>query len=367
MAGVGAEGSPIGVGPIGVGLIGFGMAGRVFHAPLVQATEGLALVAVASSRGAEAARACPEATIHPDPESLLADPAVQLVILATPNATHAPLAEAALRAGKHVVIDKPFALNLDDARAIAALAERQGLLVQVFQNRRWDSDFLGLQDALGEGLLGDVVHAESRIERFRPEVKDRWREDGSPGSGLWIDIGPHLIDQALALFGRPTDVLADLAVLRRGGKTDDWAEVVLRYPGRRVVLGATVSAPRPGPRLVVHGTRGSLIKRAFDPQEDQLVAGLRPGDPDWGQDADPVLLWDGEGRQSQRPAPRGAQEQFYGRLAAALAGHGDPPNTVAAMLDVQAVVDASYRSAAKGRAVVPAWAGLDRVAPEPAT
>lgn len=339
----------------GVGLIGFGMAGRVFHAPLVQAAPGLALVAVATRQAGDAAAACPGAAIHPGPEALLADPAVDLVVLATPNATHAPLAEAALKAGKHVVIDKPFALSLEQARPLARLAEERGLLVQVFQNRRWDSDFLSFKALLAEGLLGRVLHYESRIERFRPEVRDRWREDGSPGSGLWIDIGPHMIDQALALFGRPEAVLADLAVLRPGGRTDDWAEVVLQYPGRRVVLGATVMAANPAPRLVAHGTGGSMLKQQFDPQEAQLVAGLRPGDPGWGEDSDPVVLWDAEGRRRERPALPGCQQEFYVRLAAALAGEGAPPNAVADMLAVQAVLDACYRSAREGRAVIPDW------------
>lgn len=342
--------------PIGVGLIGFGMSGRVFHAPLVRSVPGLALRAVASSRAAEAAAACPGAVIHPSPEALLADRAVELVILATPNATHAPLAAAALDAGKHVVIDKPFALSLAEARALAALAGERGLVLQVFQNRRWDSDFLSVRAGMAEGLVGEVIHFESRIDRFRPAIRDRWREDGSPGSGLWIDIGPHLIDQALALFGRPGCVLADLAVLRAGGAADDWAEVLLQYPGRRVVLGASMVAARPAPRMVVHGTAGSLMKQGFDPQEAQLAAGLRPGDAGWGEDDDPLVLWDANGERRERKPIPGCQQEFYARLAAALAGTGDLPNSVPEMLAVQAVLDACYRAAREGRAMVPDWA-----------
>lgn len=341
---------------IGVGLIGFGMAGRVFHAPLIGAAAGLDLRAVASSKADEVHGACPGAVVHPTPDALLADPAVDLVVLATPNATHAPLARAALEAGKHVVVDKPFALSLAEARPLAALARERGLLLQVFQNRRWDSDFLSVRAAIAEGAVGEVVQLVSAIERYRPEVKDRWREDGSPGSGLWIDIGPHLIDQALYLLGRPDTVLADLGVLRPGGISDDFAHVVLQYPGKRAVLQATVLAAAPAPRMVVHGTQGTLIKQQFDPQEAQLIAGMRPGEAGWGVDSDPLVLVNAAAQRTERPALTGCQEQFYIRLAAALSGIGEAPNSLPEMLAVQAVVDACYRSSREGRAVVPDWA-----------
>ncbi|MFC3175294.1 oxidoreductase [Novosphingobium bradum] len=338
-----------------VGIIGFGMAARVFHAPLIRAVAGLELAAVASSRADAVGAALPGLHVYPDAAALIADASLDVVVLATPNATHAPLATAALEAGRHVVVDKPLALSLAEARPLAALARERDRLLLTFQNRRWDSDFQTVREVLAEGAVGEVVQFQSTIDRYRPEVRARWREDGSPGSGLWLDIGPHLIDQALVLLGRPDTVLADLAVLRPGGRVEDFAQVVLQYPGRRAVLQASMLAAAAAPRMVVHGTLGSLVKARSDPQEAQLAAGMVPGDPGFGEDTDPLVLIDAAGRRSERPARRGCQEQFYRHLAAALAGTGQAPNRLGEMLAVQAVLDASYRSARSGRAIVPEW------------
>jgi predicted dehydrogenase len=338
-------------GDIGIGLLGFGMAGRVFHAPLIAATPGLAITAIATSRGDEALAVCPNAHIVPDAAALLADPAVALVVVATPSHLHQEHAAMALRAGRHVVVEKPFALSLAGAEELAALARAAQRQLFVFHNRRWDSDFLAIQDAIASGLVGDVVHFESHFDRFRPQVRVRWREDGSPGSGVWLDLGPHLVDQALCLFGPPAAVTADLAVLRADGQSDDWAHVVLHWPGRRGVLHASMVAAGGSPRFTVHGTRGSLVKHGLDPQEAQLVAGVRPGDADWGRDDDPLLCWDSDGRQSERAVPRGSQQAFYHHVRQALTGTGTPPNTLDQALMVQRVIAAAQASAREGQTV----------------
>ncbi|RZJ28325.1 MAG: oxidoreductase, partial [Brevundimonas sp.] len=178
-------------------LIGFGYAGQTFHAPLIAACPDLRLHTIVTSKPEAARAAWPEARAVADLETVLADPEIDLVVLATPNDLHAPQARAALEAGKAVVIDKPFALSLEEARGVADLARRRGLFLSVFHNRRWDADFLGLQQQIAAGALGPIRTFESHFDRFRPEVRDRWRERDGPGGGIWNDLGPHLIDQAL--------------------------------------------------------------------------------------------------------------------------------------------------------------------------
>ena len=340
---------------IGVGLIGYGLAGRVFHAPLIRATPGLALrtiVAKMADAPAEYLRAeYPDVGVVPDVARMLADPAIALVVIATPNNTHAALAKQALRAGKAVVVEKPFALSLAEAREVLALAEAFGQPLTVFHNRRWDSDFLSIRAALEAGVIGRVVHFESHFDRFRPNVRQRWREDGEAGSGVWFDLGPHLVDQALLLFGPPLAVSADLAALRDGARANDWAHVVLRYADKRVVLHASLCVAGHVPRFIVHGTAGSLVKSGADQQETQLVAGLRPGDPEWGADPDPLRLRDATGHERAIPAPTGAQQQFYASLAAALAGLGPPPTLPHEVLAVQQVLEAAIIASREGRTV----------------
>ena len=188
---------------IHVALIGYGFAGHTFHAPLIAATPGLRLSVVGSRDAGKVQADHPEVAVLADPFAAATDARADLVVIATPNDSHAPLARAALAAGKHVVVDKPFTLDLAQARGLAALAAQHGRLLSVFQNRRWDSDYLGIRQVIDDGLLGEVAHFESHIDRYRPQVRERWREQAGPGSGLWWDLGPHLVDQALHLFGLP--------------------------------------------------------------------------------------------------------------------------------------------------------------------
>lgn len=340
---------------IRVGLIGYGMAGRVFHAPLIRAVQTLELKAIATSRTEEVAALDPAIVCVSDADAIFVDPTIDLVVIATPSATHADLAERALRSGKHVVVDKPFALTLDDARESARIAEDTGRHLIVFHNRRFDSDFLSVQQAIEDGLVGHITHFESHFDRFRPQVRNRWRENGSPGSGVWFDLGPHLVDQALCLFGRPEAVQADIAALRSGSAADDWAHVVLRYDDKRVVLHASLLSPGAGdggsPRFSVHGTAGTIIKRALDVQETQLTAGLRPGDAGWGVDPDPLLVLAPDDSRRERPAAQGRQELFYAGVASALTHGAPPPISISEALAVQEVMEAAIRSARDGSLV----------------
>jgi predicted dehydrogenase len=342
-----------------VALIGFGFAGRVFHAPLISATPGLTLAVIGSRQGTGVRSVYPDAEPVSDPLSAARHPDVDLVVIATPNDTHAPLAEAALRAGKHVVVDKPFTVTLAEARALAALAAQAGRVLSVFQNRRWDSDFLAVRREITGGRVGQVVEFRSEMSRYRPEVRDRWRERAGPGSGVWYDLGPHLIDQALVLFGPPESVQADLRVQRRGGSAVDWFHAILGYGPMRVTLTSSMLATDAPARFLVRGTKGSLLKRGGDVQEGQLLGGLKPGSPGWGRDPDPLVFVGGDERPPMElAAPAGDYLAYYASTRDAVRGEGELPVTPAEATTVMAVIEAGMRSSAEG-SVVP----LDRLAP----
>lgn len=333
---------------IRVALIGYGYAGKTFHAPLIGATAGLEIVVVASSDPAKVHADLHAVDVVSDPRQALEDPRVDLVVIASPNDTHAPLARAALHARKHVVVDKPFALDVAEARELTQFAVTCKRTLSVFHNRRWDSDFLGVKDAIERGLLGDVTHFESHFDRFRPAPRDRWRERPGPGGGLWYDLGPHLIDQALILFGLPDRVQANLAIQRNGAQATDWAHVVLEYASRRVILHATMLVAGGSARFTVHGHNGSLVKRHADRQEAQLLAGMRPGAPGWGEDADEMLFYDGDGQISLWPTPAGDQRTYYFRLRDALAHEGENPVSPQQAVTVMAVLEAAIESSTRG-------------------
>jgi predicted dehydrogenase len=337
-----------------VALIGFGYVGQTFHAPLIDSVEGLSLALIASSDAGKVHTRWPQVRVTSDYLAAATDPAIDLVVIATPNDSHYPLACAALLAGKHVVIDKPFTVSMDEARDLVELAETRGRLLSVFHNRRWDGDFLGAQAALRGGELGDVREMVSRFDRFAPQPRDRWRERPGPGSGLWFDLGPHVVDQALCLFGVPQTVMADMAGLRDGAEdVVDWAQVVLGYDAagvqRKVTLHVTRLAAWASPRFELHGTAGSWLSSGLDNQEDQLKAGMVPGAPGWGMDDRLALLVRGAEEPTPVPRPRGDYRQYYLGIRDALRGSGPNPVPAAQALQVMAVMDCAMRSAAEGR------------------
>ena len=331
--------------PINVALVGYGFAGKTFHAPLISAAPDLRLHTVVTTRPDDLRADWPQAKAVGDLDAALADPAIGLVVVATPNDLHAPQAEAALRAGKAVVVDKPFALSVAQAADVARLAQDGGLLLSVFHNRRWDSDFLALKAAIEAGDLGRVITFESHFDRFRPEVRDRWREGDGPGAGIWFDLGPHLIDQALTLFGQPLGVTCDLAVQREGGVATDWAHAVLRYERMRIILHADMTSPAADIRFRVHGSRASWLKAGLDVQEDQLKAGLIPDASGWGVDPLKALRVDGQtGERTEVAAPPGDYPAYYAAIAKALHGKGPNPVTAEQALAVMAIVEAGVLS-----------------------
>jgi len=283
---------------IGVAVIGFGLAGQVFHAPFVSAVPGLRLEAIVQRKGDEAARAYPSARILRSVDEALKDGAVQLVVVGTPNETHFDLAKQALLAGKHVVIDKPFAGTSAEAKELKELAEKQGVVLAPFHNRRWDGDFLTVRKLLDEGAVGRLVTYESHFDRFRPLPREgTWKEGASAANGLLMDLGPHLVDQASTLFGAPVGITASVRKDRDKTDIEDAFDITLEYPGYsghglRVHCRSSMLACDAAPRFLLHGTKGSFKKYGLDPQESALVGGAkvpRVGEGEWL--ADPEEQW----------------------------------------------------------------------------
>jgi len=269
---------------IDVGLIGFGLAGRAFHAPVIRATPGLRLAAILQRHGNEAAEKYPDVRVAQSVDELLDIRDIRLVVIATPNETHAPIARQCLEAGRDVVVDKPFATTLKEATELVEVARKCGRLITVYHNRRYDGDFQAIRQIVADGTLGRIVSFETNYDRYRPELKPgAWRERVGPGSGILFDLAPHLIDHALVLFGLPEAVTADVRVERAVAVVDDSFDVMLHYPaGMRAVLRSTMLAAAPRPRFVLHGTRGSFFKQTFDPQEINLRRGYIPESGPWG-------------------------------------------------------------------------------------
>jgi predicted dehydrogenase len=339
---------------IRVGLIGFGFVSKTFHVPLLKATDGYSITAVSSSHPADVKAVLPDADVVSDPKALAAHPDVDLVVVASPNETHALLAELAMGAGHNVVVDKPFTITIREARRLAVIAREQNVLLSVFQNRRWDSDFLTIRDAIRRDLIGRVVLFESRIDRYRPDVRDRWRELPGPGAGLLYDLGPHLIDQALLLFGIPDTVQATLAKQRSGARTDDFFQLALRYGEMVATLEAGSLVSGGTARFSVHGDKASLIKQKPDIQEDQLRAGVSPGSPQWGVDPDDAILYEGSAGDARKlEAARGDQRGYYVALREALRGRAPNPVRPEQGATVMAIIEAAFQSETEGCRVIP--------------
>ncbi|HFK7188663.1 TPA: oxidoreductase [Serratia odorifera] len=337
-----------------VGLVGYGYASKTFHAPLIVGTPGVELAAVSSSDAGKVHADWPSLSVVSDPQALFNDPTLDLIVIPTPNDTHFPLAQQALAAGKHVVVDKPFTVTLSQAQQLDQQAKQSGLLLSVFHNRRWDSDFLTLKALLQEQALGEVVYFESHFDRYRPEVRQRWREQGGVGSGIWYDLGPHLIDQALQLFGKPDSLFVDMAELRPGSQSVDYFHAVLHYAKRRVVLHGTVLAAAESARYIVHGTQGSFVKFGLDPQEDRLKAGERLPQADWGYDMrDGVVTLSRDGVLAEKPLLTlpGNYPAYYAAIRDAINGSAANPVPASEAIAVMEMIELGMASAAQQKAL----------------
>ena len=343
---------------LNVGLIGYGLAGRCFHAPLIAGVGGLRLAAVVSRQNEKVRADHPDAKVLPTPDDAFTDPSIDLVVVATTNDAHFDLAARALNHGKHVVVDKPFAVTATEAHELVRRAKQAGRMLSVFHNRRWDSDFLTVKRLIDQGELGEIVYFESHFDRYRPKASGNWREQAGPASGLWFDLAPHLADQALCLFGMPRALFADFAILREGVAATDYFHVLLRYEKLRVVLTANFLAPADDLNLIVHGTRASYIKHGFDSQEAVLRAGGRPGGAEWGVDQRDGILRLPNGTERSVPSERGDYTRYYAGVRDAIWGTGPLPVTSEEALAVMDILEYGERSAAS-RAEVPIAVGRD--------
>ena len=344
--------------PVRVGLVGFGLGGSTFHAPLVTATPGLALVAIATSNAERVAKArtrYPTAKLYDTIEQMLAAEPLDLVVVSTPHATHAPYARAALAKGAHVVVDKPFATSSAEARDLAAAAKEHGRLAIPFQNRRWDNEVLTLRKLMRDGTLGDIHRFESRYERWRPVPKARWKEAGADerGEGVLGDLTVHLVDQALLLFGPARRVYAEFE--RRHPDIVVTDDVFIAVTHKSGVISHLFTSPNVGilgPRLTVLGSKGAYVKHGIDPQEEALLAGGIPGTPGWGEE--PESDWGrvgaGDDVHPLRSEP-GDYLAFYRGVAAAIRDGTEPPVTTEQGIAMMEVLDAARLSARTGRTV----------------
>lgn len=334
--------------PIRVGLIGYGYASKTFHAPLISGTPDMELAVVSSSDASKVHVDWPTVNVVSSPQQLFADPNIDLIVIPTPNDTHFPLAKAALEAGKNVVVDKPFTVTLSQARELELLAKQQGKLLSVFHNRRWDSDFLTVKALINEGKLGDVAYFESHFDRFRPQVQARWREQAGLGSGIWYDLGPHLLDQVVNLFGLPQSLFVDLGQLRPGAQTTDYFHAILTYPQRRVVLHGTMLAAAESARYIVHGTKASYVKFGLDPQEDRLKNGERLPQEDWGYDMrDGILTTVNGDERIEKPwlTIPGNYPAYYAGIRDVLNGVGENPVPANQAIQIMELIELGIESA----------------------
>ncbi|HMN46132.1 MAG TPA: Gfo/Idh/MocA family oxidoreductase [Povalibacter sp.] len=336
------------------GLIGFGLAGRYFHAPLLTAA-GIELRYVTTSRTQELASVHRDATALDSAQALIARDDIDLVVIASPNPLHVPQARSALLAGKHVVVDKPISITATEAQSLADLARERGLMLAAFQNRRWDSDFLTIRKLLQAQRLGQIVSFRARWDRFRPAIADRWRERDEPGSGMLYDLGSHLIDQALCLFGRPDWLQADVFVQRQAGVVDDGFEILMGKGSLRISLGVGSLAGPGDFRYCIHGMQASYLKQGLDPQEDQLRAGMTPLDEGFGiepREQWGTLLSTTSSQRETIPAERGRWLTFYESVRQSIAGGTAAPVAADEARNMLELIEAARRSSRDGRRIV---------------
>ena len=346
---------------IKTGLAAFGMSGQVFHAPFISTNPHFELYKIVERSKELSKERYPDATIVRSFEELIKDPAIELIVVNTPDSTHYEYARLALEAGKHVIVEKPFTSTTEEGEELIALAAEMGLMLSVYQNRRWDADFQTVQEIISKGLLGRLVECESTFARYRNFIKpNTWKETGESGGGLTYNLGSHLIDQAIRLFGMPEAVFADIATMRTHGKVDDY--FMIRFfrpslaPDVRVTLKASYLMREAEPRFVLHGTLGSYVKHGVDKQEAALLRGEMPDQPHWGEETEEE--WglihteiDGEEICRKYPGISGNYGGFYQNIYEHLR-LGEALQTGARdILNVIRVIEAAYRSQQEGKVI----------------
>ena len=333
-------------------VIGHGFSAKVFHLPFLNALPQFTVSAVSTRQGIEVAALYPEAVIYDDAQRLIVQADVDLVIITAPNEAHYPLAKLALENGKHVLLEKPFVNEVEEGEVLISLAKQTNKVLTVYQNRRWDSDFLTVKKLIDSGALGEVKVFSSHFDRFRPKLRQRWRELPGPGAGIWYDLGPHLIDQAVCLFGMPQSVTGRCLPMREGSDVVDYFDVTLHYADKEVQLHSSPYSAEPNTRFVVQGTAGSYVKMGLDPQEPRLIEGHSPVDADWAAETPDQYgtLYTEQGKRSVTSELGGYQALFIA-LANCIAGKGDNPVSAFEALNGIRIIKAALQSSNTGRTV----------------
>jgi scyllo-inositol 2-dehydrogenase (NADP+) len=336
--------------PIATAILSYGMSGEVFHAPLLEAHPGFALQTIVQRRARTASLRYPQVRIAGSVDEVLRDSDIELVIVNTPNATHAAFVAAALEAGKHVVVEKPFTVTSAEASHLIALAEKHQRVLTVFQNRRWDGDFLTLQRIVYGQAVGTLVELEVHYDRFRNYIEaNTWKEERGPGTGILYNLGSHMLDQVLTLFGMPQAVDARLGIQRPGGKVEDFYDIRLQYDGYQAIVKSSYLVREAGPRYSVHGTDGSYVKYGLDPQEQALKDGKIPGSAGWGVE-DPSqwgklnTTLQGLHITGQVETLPGNYLQFYHGVYDAIREGKEPPVLAQEALEGIKLIEACYES-----------------------
>lgn len=342
---------------INTGLAAFGMSGRVFIGPLLAANKHFAVRGVHERSKRESVELFPEATIYRSFEAMCRDTGIELIVVNAPDHLHFDMARLALEHGKHVVVEKPFTQTYRQAVELTALAKEKGLLLSVFHNRRWDSDFLTVKQVLEQGWLGRLVSYRSHFDRYRNFIRENsWKEDPSLGSGTLFDLGSHLIDQALVLFGKPARVTADIRKFRTGARVDDTFELWLDYPDKRVSVSGSYLVREEGPRFILHGTEGSFLKWGTDPQEEALANGKKPGGATWGKEHSKFrgllnTTMDGKTLRDRLPGAHGNYPAYFENIYRAIRLGEPPAVTPEQAALVVRIIEAAFESAETKRAV----------------
>jgi scyllo-inositol 2-dehydrogenase (NADP+) len=341
---------PSTIQPIRTALCSFGMSGWVFHAPFIAVNPGFELYAVWERTKNLAALSYPGVKTVRTLEELLEDASIELVVINTPNTTHFEYARKALLAGKHIIVEKPFTVTIAEGEELIALARQCNKIISVYQNRRYDSDYRTVKKIVDEGWLGQIIEAEIHYDRYKEEIGPKLhKETPGPGTGLLYDLGSHLIDQALQFFGMPQAIFADIAIMRKVSKVDDYMELLLFYTGMRVRVKSSYMVREALPSYIFHGTRGSFIKARTDVQELMLQAHKIPGGPEWGVEPESekgLLHTEKDGRiiREYIPSLKGNYGDYYDGLYRAIRENGPVPVTAAQGLDIIRVIEAAYES-----------------------
>ncbi len=342
---------------IRVGLASYGMSGKVFHAPFMEANPGYILKTVLERTQKGSKEKYPAVNIVKSYEELLSDKKIDLVVVNTPDHTHYELAKTALNSGKHVIVEKPFVVKSSDGEELIKIAEEKNLVLSVFQNRRWDSDFLTVKKVINEGLLGRLVEYEAHFDRYRNFIKENtWKEEEEKGTGVLYNLGSHLIDQALVLFGLPELVNANIRTFRDGGKVNDYFDIRFEYPNFRAILRSSYLVREPGPGYILNGTNGSFVKYGTDPQEELLNKGVRPVGDEWAKEK--VEFWgllntsinDKDVRKRIKTLP-GNYNRFYNNVYKAIRGDEELAVKPGEALDVIRIIEMAIKSNLEGRSI----------------